>query len=485
MALLVTVVSLVESVAAARTPGDVRTESEAARTRVQPFVRLLIEANPDAVLPLIVQVESIDEPQNARVRALQGRVTGYMKFIRAFRVELPARAIPSLAAQEGIRSISYDGRVWMTDRIAADRVAAAYPFAAGADHAWQSEPALTGRGIAVAVIDTGVTAGPDLTSVTHVVINGAATGPEDWFGHGTHVAGIIAGNGTLSDGEYVGIAPGASIVSLKVSDDDGRATEYHVIKALEWLYHEGAAHGVRVVNLSLSSGLAQGYDRSPLCAAVERVWSRGIIVVVSAGNRGAAANAVHFPPANDPFVITVGAVTDMGTRERADDSEREWSARGLTQHLHVKPDVMAPGSRIVSLLSSADSYIGQRHPDLVVSPHYLRLGGTSMAAPVVAGVAALMLEADPLLEPDQVKWILMNTTRPFRYQSLYEPGVIRAEQAVFYSRRASPQRANVGLIPSAGLGGSGQADWETAYWETAYWETAYWETAYWNHAWGD
>lgn len=449
-------------------------------SRIQPFVRKLIEANPDARLSLIVQVSSLSEPQAQRVRSLNGRVTGYLKFLSAFRVELPARAIRELAVQDDIRLISYDTRVRPTGLVEYGNLATAYPFAVAADQVWSGigGPAATGRGVRVAVIDTGVTPLPDLPDTTHVIINGGTNNSTDHYGHGTHIAGIIAGTGQGSGGKYMGVAPAAGIVSLKVSDDAGMATEYDVIKALEWVYHNGAQHSIRVVNLSLTSTLAQGYDTSPLCAAVERLWAAGTVVVVASGNRGSDPHAMHYPPANDPYVITVGAVSDMGTPDTGDDSERDWSARGLTQHLHVKPDVMAPGSRIISLLSSPQAYIPATYPDLIVDGTHLRLGGTSMAAPVLSGVIALMLEADPSLTPDQVKWIVMRSTRPFLYQTLQEPGVIRADTAAYYSRHQTPESANQGLTPSAGLGTGGEGSWDTAYWNTAYWNTAYWTNAW-------
>ena len=174
----------------------------------------------------------------------------------------------------------------------------------------------TGRGVAIAVLDSGIQAHLDFGWPTRIVaarrFNDRASTTADQLGHGTWVAGIAAGAGNASYGRYMGIAPGASIVNLKVSDDNGAAYASDVVEALGWIATNHAAHNIRVANLSFVSSLDEGYATSVLDAAVEMVWHAGVVVVVSSGNRG--ADTLRFAPANDPYVITVGANDDMATR---------------------------------------------------------------------------------------------------------------------------------------------------------------------------
>jgi serine protease AprX len=225
------------------------------------------------------------------------------------------------------------------------------------------------------------------------------------------VAGLIAGNGralATTDplfNRYIGTAPNATLVSVKVSDDHGNASVIDVIAGLQFVVDHGADYGVRVVNLSLASSLALPYRVDPLDAAVEAAWLGGIVVVAAAGNRGSDPAAVSYAPANDPYVITVGAVDDHGTKDTEDDSLAPWSSRGITQDGFAKPDLVAPGAHIAAPLAP-DSDYPVLCASCVVDGRYFRAGGTSMAAPIVAGIAADVLSAHPTWTPDQVKGAL-------------------------------------------------------------------------------
>jgi serine protease AprX len=289
-----------------------------------------------------------------------------------------------------------------------------------ADKAWWRA---TGRGVGVAVIDTGVAGDVQdfqrMSDGSSRVIASAVTNPcakdaNDHYGHGTHVAGLIAGNslnyptGQNSYGRYMGVAPRANIVSVKVSDDDGNTTVLDVINGIQFAVDHKTALGIRVVNLSLASTVAESYRTDPLDAAVEQAWFNGLVVVAAAGNEGAQQDGVTFAPANDPWVITAGALDDKATWMRGDDSLATWSSRGLTQDGVRKPDVLAPGVGLVSTLAPGSDFV-DLCPSCVVDGRYFRAGGTSMAAALASGAAALLIEEHPDWTPDQVKGALVAT----------------------------------------------------------------------------
>jgi serine protease AprX len=289
-----------------------------------------------------------------------------------------------------------------------------------ADRAWYRA---TGRGVGVAVIDTGIAGDiPDFQTpnwqgsrvIASAVTNPCATDANDEYGHGTHVAGLIAGNSLLYPpdnrffGRYMGVAPRANLVSVKVSDDDGNTTVLDVINGLQFAVDNKSTYGIRVINLSLSSAAAESYKTDPLDAAVEQAWNSGLVVVAAAGNEALTNDGVTFSPANDPWVITVGALDDRNTFTRLDDILAPWSSHGLTQDGVRKPEVLAPGAGLVSALAP-ESDFAHLCPTCVVDSRYFRAGGTSMATAVASGAAALLLEAHPNWTPAQVKGALVST----------------------------------------------------------------------------
>jgi serine protease AprX len=245
------------------------------------------------------------------------------------------------------------------------------------------------------------------------------------------VAGIAAGDGAASGGKLSGIAPKANLINLRVLDDSGVGSDSAVMAAVSRAIELKDRYNIRILNLSLGRPVYETYRRDPLCQAVEAAWKAGMVVVVAAGNNGRNNTSgiqgygTINSPANDPYVITVGAMKSMDTYSRGDDLIASYSSKGPTAIDHiVKPDLVAPGNRVVSPIGAGSHTLARMYPQNAVGGGYFRLSGTSMAAPVVSGAAALLLEQDPALSPDQVKARLMKTaTKAFPVHSFAtDPG---------------------------------------------------------------
>lgn len=420
------------------------------------------------------------EFDEADLVAMGARVTSRWPFIQSIGADLPAGSQTSLASVRGVRAVIPDSPVIATTTGLLDggSLVNSYNETVKAPSVWGL--GYDGTGVTIAVVDTGLTwgAGTDLGErvKASTSVNTLSLGHHDEYGHGSHVAGIIAGDGRNSNRAYMGIAPGASLISVKFSDALGNAHERNLLDALQWVFDNRETHKIRVVNISAVVGTRQSYRESPTAAAVEQLWLNGVVVVVAAGNRGTNVCAVCYAPASDPHVITVGAVDDLGTKRSNDDTLAEWSSRGLTLDGHHKPDVMAPGNRMVSYMPYGA--IRSSYPQNAVDANYFRMGGTSMSAPVVSGVVALILQAKPDLTPDQVKWLLTNTTRPYRNQPLESPGIVDAYSAITYAGTVG--QANQGLAVSPLLdGATGLIDVTNIYWSNIYWSNIYWSNVYW------
>ncbi len=299
-----------------------------------------------------------------------------------------------------------------------------------------------GRGVTVAVIDSGVTVHDDLGDERLVGWRDFVKRrkePYDDAGHGTFVAGLIAGDGSaslpLDEGgfatvQFRGVAPAADIVAVKVLDKFGRGRASSLIAGILWAVEQRDALGIDVMNISVAGTPAGPVEVDPVAQAVRTAWEAGITVVCAAGNEGEFGLGGILSPGNEPHVITVGATDTKETPEVADDRVAAYSSYGPTLYdEYAKPDLVAPGNRNISLRTPG-SYIDKTFPENVipvedywdadalaaVSPapesDYLMLSGTSTSAPVVAGAAALMLEDDPELTPDDVKVRLMASADP-------------------------------------------------------------------------
>ncbi|HYH01684.1 MAG TPA: S8 family peptidase, partial [Bacillota bacterium] len=354
---------------------------------------------PDKPCRLIVEMAT---PQTFRiasyVEASEGKVCCRMKHTPFMTVELPYSAMQLMALSPHVRKVWPDTRVKALLNVAVPAV--------GATRA--QELGLTGKDVTVAVLDTGIYPHPDLILPESRIVawNDLVNErplPYDDNGHGTHVAGIIAGNGTASRGKYVGVAPEARIVAVKVLDKEGSGNTSDVIAAIEWCIENQKAYNIKAINLSLGSAAQDSSREDPLCRAVAIAWSKGIVVCTAAGNDGPDSRTINTPGIS-PVAITVGNLDDQDTEDLNDDSISESSSRGPTIDNVVKPDLLAPGTNIMSLRNGRG---------------YRSLSGTSMATPMVTGAVAQIFQKWPSLKPDQVKQLLRTNARNLGFQANY------------------------------------------------------------------
>ena len=391
----------------------------------------------------------------ALVKAAGGKAGRRLGILNARVARLPNRKLKALANDPRVKAIRPDREVkGFVGRTAVTVGARAVHQLMG----------YTGAGIGVAIIDSGVTNWHDDLSngnlqgqrVTHFAdfVNGQIEAYDDW-GHGTHVAGIVAGNGFDTNGTRSAIAPGANIIALKALNANGTSTISTIIAAIDYAVTNKDALNIRVLNMSLGAGVSESYLTDPLTLAAKRAVDAGIVVVAAAGNLGKAANGLPQygaigSPGNAPWVITVGASSTNGTVRRQDDTIAAFSSRGPTMYdFLAKPDLVAPGTGTVSLADPLSAFYVTKAQYLLQglletgNAPYLSLSGTSMAAPVVAGSIALMLEANPSLTPNLVKAILQFTAQEYPgYDALTQgTGFLNARGAVRlaeYFRQAQP-----------------------------------------------
>jgi serine protease AprX len=401
--------------------------------------------------------------------------------------ELSPALIERFTSDSNVARIIYDAPVQLTDTpFNPVTLATVYPGVVGATGVLTDEEGGAGRGVGIAVIDSGIAQHPDLQ--TRVIVsrnfNPNVSGTDDPYGHGTAVAGIIGGNGASSGGRYIGIAPAANLINLRVNDGTGSAPTSAIMNAVLWAVQHKNDYNIRVMNLSMLASVAESYRTSPIDAAVEYAWLKGIVVVVAAGNRG--RDSMLYAPANDPYVITVGATDDRGTLSTSDDTLASFSSYGVTQDGFGKPDLVAPGRHIITTLASGSAF-ALNHPTHLVDSGYIQLSGTSVAAPIVSGVAALYLEAHPWIGPGQLKSVLLGTANPLAIpgSGAGYPDVHRARE-----REGYLGDANRGLQPNNYLQALYLAaqhlttlpvvSWDSVSWDSVSWDSVSWDTVSWS-----
>lgn len=261
----------------------------------------------------------------------------------------------------------------------------------------------TGKGIGIAVIDSGIHPHRDFDDRIKAFVDMHESQPEpyDPYGHGTHVAGIAAGSGTESAGKYRGVAPDADIIGIRIT------SVAEAIKGIQWAIQNKDKYNIKIINMSLGDFPIKSYKDDPWAQAAEKAWDEGILVVVAAGNEGPGEGSISTPGIS-PKVLTVGAIDDRNTPEPDDDVMAHFSSRGPTSPDGVaKPDVVAPGVEIFGPLSPNSTL---DTPDVNrVGNHYIAISGSSMATPLVSGLAALLMQSNPDLTNDCVKKIIVET----------------------------------------------------------------------------
>jgi len=387
------------------------------------------------------------------VDGVGGKVTSHLNIINGVGAGLSPDQVQLLSTypeisgvtrNAGVRAVDLEGAGWKGNSHLTPETT--YPDVVGADVVW--EAGVTGAGVTVAVVDSGIEELDGLEQNSQGDPNrilawfdtiDAKHKPDDKNGHGTHIAGIIANSDIGSDGEWNGIAPGVNLVGVRVLDERGFGTYEQVIQGIQWVIDHQTEYNIRVINLSLVSLVQSPYWADPLNQAVMQAWAHGIVVVVAAGNGGPDPMSIGVP-GNNPYVITVGAFTDNYTpHDWGDDTITPFSAAGPTLDGFVKPDVVAPGAHIQSLIERGDDLVRQ-YPDTYIHKNYASIAGTSQASAVVSGIAALTLSNNPDLTPDQVKhrmmyasavWIDLDTTEALYSMWQQGTGRVNAPGTVF------------------------------------------------------
>ncbi|WP_250160125.1 S8 family peptidase [Caloranaerobacter azorensis] len=359
--------------------------------KIDPIVSAKLNSKSKEEIPVIIRAKNGNFSRLSNiVLGMSSKVKRSLPLVGGIACSLNIETISRLARDPNIEYISFDSKVFALLDIATSSIKSKFAHELG----------YTGKGITVAVIDTGVAPHNDLTKPKNRIIGfkdfvNNKTSPYDDNGHGTHVSGIIASNGYSSKGKYAGIAPECNILGVKALDSSGSGSTSDIVAAIEWVIKTKNVYNTKIINLSLGSPPTNPYYEDPLVKAVEEAVKSGLTVVVAAGNSGPAKETI-LSPGNSKKVITVGAVDDNKTPELSDDFIAPFSSRGPTKEGFKKPDVVAPGVDIMSLSNSNLS-------------SYTSLSGTSMATPMVSGACALLYSKHGYLSPNQVKTMIMKS----------------------------------------------------------------------------
>ena len=361
------------------------------------------------------------------IKFKEGRKSRKINILNCCSTKLSPKKINELLQSEHIKKIYLDAEVKALLNKACPSVNAPY--------AWKNNR--TGKGIPTAVIDTGINPHDDLVKPTNRIIAFKdlvknKTTPYDDNGHGTHVAGDIAGNGLCSNGLYKGPAYKSALIGIKALDKYGSGSLSDIITGIDWCIQNKDKYNIKILNLSLGAKAQVSYTEDLLCEAVEKAWDDGIVVCAAAGNEGPEYQTIS-SPGIDPKIITVGATEDKDTPDRTDDKIADFSSRGPTLDGFNKPDVVSPGKDIISL-RVPNSYLDKQMKSSRVGKYYLTMSGTSMATPICCGLIALLLEDNPSLNPNQLKDLLIKTCHNMNYeQNIQGSGCIDAQKALVES----------------------------------------------------
>ena len=414
-----------------------------------------------------------------------------LTLVGAVAVDLKAAKMHHLARIPGL-TVTYDARVKLSSLPTSKQV---WPTASGVRPLWGNQPAAGQKVPSIAIIDSGIEKNrADFDMGARVIAEKVITtlvpnSSGDGRGHGTFVAGIAAGSAV----DYAGAAPQANIVSVDVMDDSGMARTSDVIAGAEWVYQNRQSLNIKVANFSLHSTMPSNFINDPLDKAVEKLWYGGITVVVAAGNYGRAdglPSGVPYAPGNDPFVITVGALDLDGKVGVGQHEAPTWSAYGYTKDGFRKPELAAAGRYMIGPVPTT-STLARDKASNIVSSGYIRLSGTSFAAPIVAGAAAQLLIKHPDWTPDQIKGALMQRTRYVPEATRGEAGVgeINAARSILLTSPPNPNTSLNRFVKADALLGTKTFDgsaWYTAAKASASWDSVSWSDASWSDvSWSD
>jgi serine protease AprX len=428
------------------------------------------QASKEETAKVIVQFRSAPRASLAAfLNRYEVKVKSAFENFNSKMLELPVSMIKDLAAFKEVTYISLDRNLEMLGHI--EITTGAYDM-----RRLSGNSGLDGRGVGIAVIDSGIYSNHNAFKdriQASVDFTGQSGATRDPYGHGTHVAGLAGGaSGDGISGAYEGIAPAANLINLRVLDAQGRGTTSALLNALDWVMTNRTRYNIRVVNMSLGSLAVDSYINDPVCRAVRRLVDAGVVCVVAAGNNGKDNNGqkiyglIH-SPGNEPSAITVGAANTYGTNVRSDDTIATYSSRGPTRSYWtdtagqrhydnlIKPDLVAPGNRLISAQAD-NNLLVLSHPELDATittdekKDMMYLSGTSMATPVVAGAAALILQANPSLTPNLVKVILMCTAQPIAGFNMFEQGAgeLNIEGAIRLAKLVRTNLTNNTLLGS-------------------------------------
>ncbi|MDQ1709612.1 MAG: hypothetical protein QOG49_997 [Frankiaceae bacterium] len=415
------------------------------------------------------------------VERLGGTIVTRLGIINGFTALLPADRARTLTGQDGVAAATVDAPVSLKGAAYAPVWDAGSPQAlaqaVGADMFWQN--GFYGQGVGVAVLDSGVVKVDGLTNVAY----GPDLTPEgsdvylrnlDTFGHGTFMAGLIAGRSAgltrpyladWRDTTYLGVAPEAKIISVKAADAIGQSYTSTIVQGIDWVvqHRRDAGLNIRVLNLSLGLPPGPTYINDPVSAAAERAWAAGIVVVASAGNDGTSGVLL---PAADPYLIAAGALESQGTVSISDDTVAAFSNRGNATRT---PDLVASGTHLVGLRVPG-SYIDQTYGGTgLVSAKFFRGSGTSEAAAVTSGAAALLLSQNPSATPDQVKAMLRGSARMLAGFTTTSAGTGGLYVAGAFGQ---PVPAAAQNFPHSANWATSSADWSGGTWVGGVWTAA-------------
>lgn len=459
------------------------------------------QANPNATFNVIVRGRP--GRNSASIAKDFGGVAGKMKrafySINGVAGSLTGAQLVKLSSNNHVLSITPDAVLKTTDY----QSQAVWPPATGVAPLWNTVGLLgqllpAPQAPTIAIVDSGIDQSKvgdfGARVVAHVdfcSLCPAGTTGQDLEGHGTMVAGLAAG----SSSTFGGVAQNANLVDLRTAGANGGSSTSDVIAASDWILQNRDRYGIKVVNYSMRGANPSSFRYDPLDAAVESLWFHGVVVVAAVGNYGVenTPQKIEYSPGNDPFVISVGAVSTNSTVSTADDTLAPWSAYGHTLDGFVKPEISAPGRWMIGPVPTGAT-LPTTEPDRVVAPGYMWMSGTSLAAPIVSGAAAQVLARHPDWTPDQVKGALMATASPLPSVSGFAGGVGQVNAAAAAALTSPPNpHGNLDAFVAPDSTGSPvfngdswqqavttQTDWSETNWSSTDWSETDWSETDWS-----